>query len=294
MATATGVFEAAETPVDKEKINAVYDKTMFADLTREYGENSDFHNLGYWHKGISSQKQASEELMRRLLAFIPQKEGSILDVACGKGATTRALLEYFDPKHVTGINISELQLQRCRVNAPECKFLLMDATRLEFGDATFNNVICVEAAFHFNTREKFLREAFRVLKPGGYLVTSDLFLDRKSESGELTVGFRTPNNFVENPAQYEQLYRRIGFTDVEVVDATAQCAWPYFNHLLRFLVDRFESGKLDRKAFVFSVQRAMWAMKATCYYVLAAARKPVAPAQGVGQTSPAAVEKKGG
>jgi hypothetical protein len=33
---------------------------------------------------------------------------------------------------------------------------------LNFPDNSFNSVICVEAALHFNTREKFLREAWRV------------------------------------------------------------------------------------------------------------------------------------
>ena len=35
---------------------------------------------------------------------------------------------------------------------------------------TGNNVLCVESAFHFQTRELFLHEALRVLKPGGWLL----------------------------------------------------------------------------------------------------------------------------
>ena len=40
----------------------------------------------------------------------------------------------------------------------------MDATELDFRDNSFDSIICVEAAFHFDTREKFVREAYRVLK----------------------------------------------------------------------------------------------------------------------------------
>src|SRR3546814_7519136 len=104
--------------------------------------------------------------MARLLSFIPSPHGSVLDVACGKGETTRYLSRHFAPDKITAINISEKQLARGRQNVPGATFRLMDATALEFADASFDAVVCVEAAFHFNTREKFLAEALRVLKIG--------------------------------------------------------------------------------------------------------------------------------
>ena len=155
-------------------INDHYDKVMFSPVARKRYGGSDFHNNGYWDHATETPREACENLMEKLLAFVPKKKGTILDVACGKGATTRYLLKYYNPRDVTGINISEKQLDRCRVNAPGCNFFLMNATELAFPDESFDNIVCVEAAFHFNTREKFLHAASHMLKPGGRLVLSDI------------------------------------------------------------------------------------------------------------------------
>ncbi len=141
------------------QINERYDTLISRPLIIEYFDNSGFINFGYWDSNTRDQKQACENLMEKLLAFIPNKTGTILDVACGTGATTRYLLKYYSPQNITGINISEKQLGRARANAPGCNFMIMNATNLEFEDSSFDNIICVEAAFDFKTREKFLKEA---------------------------------------------------------------------------------------------------------------------------------------
>jgi ubiquinone/menaquinone biosynthesis C-methylase UbiE len=162
--------------------------------------------------------------MEELLAFIPRKDGTILDVACGKGATTRYLLNYYPTSSVTAINISEKQLEWCRSRAPRCRFLLMSATEMEFGDASFDNVICVEAAFHFNTRERFFREAYRILKPGGKLVLSDII--RSADAPEIRPrspeAFWPSRNYVQDLDEYRTLCFGAGFQSVELRDTTRE------------------------------------------------------------------------
>jgi ubiquinone/menaquinone biosynthesis C-methylase UbiE len=83
------------------------------------------------------------------------------------GATTQAIKTKWESTTVTGINISAMQVEHALKNAPTCQFHQMDATQLTFPDDSFDLILCVEAAFHFDTRKDFLREAFRTLKKRG-------------------------------------------------------------------------------------------------------------------------------
>ena len=161
-----------------EIINANYDNLLTNPLLHEYYGNSDFINWGFWRENTMTQKEACENLLEELLTFIPRKTGNILDVSYGKGSNTCYLSKYYKPEKVAGINISEKQLEICREKSPRSKFLLMEGTKLDFKDASFNNILCVEAAQHFRTRRKFLKEAYRVLKPSGKLVLSDVLASR--------------------------------------------------------------------------------------------------------------------
>ena len=153
-----------------------YDRHLYREIIEDYYGHSDFGNFGFWEEGTSSAREASANLVEKLLAFIPDKSGTILDLACGKGATTRQLLKYYAPARITALNSSTKQLATAQRNAPGCSFLAADAAGLCFKEASFDSIICVEAAFHFYTRADFLRAACHVLRPGGRLVLSDMLM----------------------------------------------------------------------------------------------------------------------
>jgi SAM-dependent methyltransferase len=258
--------------IGTSRVKLRYDESMYGSFVNSYYDGSDFTNFGYWEPGIVSQKDACENLMEKLLGVIPKKEGKILDVACGKGATTRHLLNHYQPDQIVGINISEKQLDSCRRNAAGVTFLLMDATRLEFPDRSFDTVICVEAAFHFDTRENFLKEAFRVLKPGGWLVLSDILLKRPLVSMPAI----PKENCVTEVDHYRRIVEGAGFEYARIFDATTPCWVGFCQYALPYAKTSLILGSIDWKTYIGLVAWIKRHWLNVSAYILVCAKKGAA------------------
>jgi SAM-dependent methyltransferase len=211
----------------------------------------EFMNFGYWAAGATSRTTASEHLMDRLLAAVPEHSGAVLDVACGLGYTTKYLRTRWGPGQVCGINLSERQSARSRETAPNARFAVMDAPTLAFLDERFDAVICVEAAFHFDTRERFLDECLRVLKPGGRLVMTDLLLH---EDGHDLLPNWPRVNFVPSPAAYLRVIEHAGFTESAVQDVTESGLRSYLRYMMSKVEADRRSGMCDDAAHELSLQ----------------------------------------
>jgi SAM-dependent methyltransferase len=219
----------------------------FVNRGHESFHGGGYSNFGYWTSATPVGAHG-DALVDRLLQLVPSASGSILDVACGQGGTTHRLASHFSASKVTGVNLFQDQLRAARDRVPGCRFARMDAARLAFVDGCFDVVICVEAAFHFETREEFLKESWRALKPGGHLILSDILVTGPS--------MEIPDENVVSRAAYDGLFQDVGFAALRVVSCRDRTWVPfrrkYFWNLVRILEwgDAFHwwrrSGRMDR------------------------------------------------
>lgn len=149
---------------------------------------------GYWEnpeKADRSQEDflaAMERLNSELLSTADLKDNqAVLDAGCGFGGTLRGIQNRWKGMNLVGINIDARQLEIARRQVPGVSFIEGDACALPFQASSFDRVLAVECIFHFSSRLQFLKEAARVLKPGGLIVLSD-FVPRKPKGSNSWIG----------------------------------------------------------------------------------------------------------
>lgn len=253
-----------------KKVTQFYDTLLYSKIADEYYNNSGFANFGLWNDHTKNAEQACNNLMQRLLSYIPDKKGNILDVACGKGGTTSYLLKYYPSEKITAINISIKQLHSAMQRAPYCGFLISDAINLSFANEAFDNVICVEAAFHFFTRKSFLKEAFRVLKPGGHLVMSDILMKKGAEKKRKT--FHEENYLADLPA-YGELCKAIGFSKVDIFDTTVSCWVGHYWSMVRYFHKKYIEHSFDMDMLMSILDNTYKMADSLKFYLFAVLKK---------------------
>ena len=94
-----------------------------------------------------------------------------LDVCCGSGVVTQAIVDYCAPKSVTGVDASEAQLAAARERCPNrgITFEVGDAMTLRFAEASFDVAVCCLGLNFIPEPERALREMRRVVRDGGVI-----------------------------------------------------------------------------------------------------------------------------
>ncbi len=123
-----------------------------------------------------SKRFRMHALRKYLLGHVPKNE-RVLDVGCGSAMYFHELLaDTLSPSNIVGIDFSRAALNLAKTNiSKEDQFITLsqaDARVLPFDDNTFQVILAFEVLEHIWEDDQVVKEFYRVLKPGGYLVAS--------------------------------------------------------------------------------------------------------------------------
>ncbi|HQZ49840.1 MAG TPA: methyltransferase domain-containing protein [Chitinophagaceae bacterium] len=210
----------------------------YKDTENAYKDSWDLNNslaihYGYWDEKVNS---FPESLLRMNEIMIETAEikstDKVLDAGCGVGGSSIFMATVLGCK-VTGITLSERQVQQANENAAKknvedlVNFKAMDYSATDFPDASFDVVWGCESICYADDKEKFIKEAFRLLKPGGRLIVADGFVSEFTNNENPIIrqwadGWQV--NYLESPERFKNFMQAAGFTDINYHNISKQAS----------------------------------------------------------------------
>ena len=141
--------------------------------------------INYWDR-VGSTKLFSHPVNLSRLAELIDLESRILDFGCGYGRTLGVLYNQ-GYRNLVGVDPAPRMVAAARQRFPQLTFLTIDSPHLPFAEESMDVVLsfavltCVPSD---DGQRQIMREIGRVLRPGGLLYISDLWLQQDARNIE--------------------------------------------------------------------------------------------------------------
>lgn len=180
-----------------------------------------FDGIAAMWDGWEDLEAVAEKLSRGLDELGIVSDETIVDVGCGTGNLTLALLDKLaEDGRVVAIDISAEMVKKARdkVVDPRVSWHVGDALRLPINNCTVDRVICCSVWPHFDDLAGAAEEFRRVLSPGGVLHVWHLSSRAIINEIHATAGEAVANDILAPGAQTARLLREHGLDPYAIVD----------------------------------------------------------------------------
>ena len=143
-------------------------------ILREMLKQSSKHIQGKLKQVLATTgDMALKRRAKNIIEGLDLKDGDkVLEVGCGNGYYLSLLNRLGIKLKLTGIDNVQLALDDAKrfIADKKVKLIYADAARLPFLSSTFDKIVMSEVVEHVNDERAVLKEAYRVLKPGGVFI----------------------------------------------------------------------------------------------------------------------------
>jgi len=139
----------------------------FDEFARDY---RDIHNENIRLTGADSHYFSEFKVKWLRNYYGNQQPASILDLGAGDGTCLSYFVKYFPESTLKGIDVSEKSIEEAAAkNLPHTEVRAYNGTEIPYGDGQFDLILVATVMHHirFELHEALMKEALRVLKPGG-------------------------------------------------------------------------------------------------------------------------------
>ncbi len=161
----------------------------------------------------------------------PDPGAAVLDIAAGTGQVSREIARVVGGRgRFVAVDLSPDMLAAARAAMPDLAPVRADAARLPIASARFDLVVCVAAVAYLPDPAAMLREAYRVLRPGGRVAVQGWAADAiapgrilRAAAARHGVPLTDPQHFLGTPERAVAALAGAGFARVRVAtDAWTQ------------------------------------------------------------------------
>ena len=147
-----------------------------------------------------------------------EKDNICLDIGCGGGANVKRLLRKSPDGKVTGIDYSEISVEKSRklnkadIENKRCEILKANVMDLPFENDAFDVITAFETIYFWPDINEAFKQVYRVIRSTGTFLICNEVTGEKPEEGKWTDIIQGMK--IYNSEQIESSLLNAGFTDI--------------------------------------------------------------------------------